>query len=478
MFQQGDLVPVRHEEAAVQARADVDDRFGPAAQALELREGRVRQVDRRERQLAGGRCERLERDVETSEVDLADALEAVPERVGRMRRRVLGPVDAALVLPHAGVPTIAPEAMATATPATASSQRLAGERGAEGIFAGAGFRRHRPAQRHSQASPRTGSAIVAVTRRTSGSGACSQATQNTTYMPVASTARTLTTCPADQSSTPATLFVPSTMVRRMAISHNGTRSIAIRRSRKLTHSHPRQARRTGQCGNVPGEADILVYQVRVASCRPGQGAPSTRRTVLPASRLPSEDIMDTSPVLPPSAAAVGVSFDGRAYHYREYSYDRLADALGYARRTGPGRVSREDDGRHATGSNGPDRRRTSGCTWRRTVSCTSTGGIVMARIATICCPAASRMRSTRRGSPGRVADASAHAATRFSFRRPIHKNTLRIIGTCARKERIVCHLHAISSDRHPSRQPRCSAHRAPRESSLHPASRIPDSFTF
>jgi hypothetical protein len=48
--------------------------------------------------------------------------------------------------------------------------------------------------------------------------------------------------------------------------------------------------------------------------------------------------MDESPVLPPAAAAFGISFDGRAYHYREYSYDRLADALGYARldRTRPG----------------------------------------------------------------------------------------------------------------------------------------------
>jgi hypothetical protein len=41
--------------------------------------------------------------------------------------------------------------------------------------------------------------------------------------------------------------------------------------------------------------------------------------------------MDASPVLPPAAAAFGISFDGRAYHYREYSYERLADALAYAR---------------------------------------------------------------------------------------------------------------------------------------------------
>lgn len=42
--------------------------------------------------------------------------------------------------------------------------------------------------------------------------------------------------------------------------------------------------------------------------------------------------MDTSPVLPPAAAASGISFDGRAYHYQEYSYERLADALDYAKR--------------------------------------------------------------------------------------------------------------------------------------------------
>lgn len=40
--------------------------------------------------------------------------------------------------------------------------------------------------------------------------------------------------------------------------------------------------------------------------------------------------METSPALPPAASAAGISFDGRAYHYRQYSYDRLADALGYA----------------------------------------------------------------------------------------------------------------------------------------------------
>jgi len=41
--------------------------------------------------------------------------------------------------------------------------------------------------------------------------------------------------------------------------------------------------------------------------------------------------MDASPVLPPAAAAFGISFDGRAYHYLDYSYERLADALAYAR---------------------------------------------------------------------------------------------------------------------------------------------------
>jgi len=40
--------------------------------------------------------------------------------------------------------------------------------------------------------------------------------------------------------------------------------------------------------------------------------------------------MDASPALPPEAAAFGISFDGRAYHYAQYSYDRLADALQYA----------------------------------------------------------------------------------------------------------------------------------------------------
>lgn len=41
--------------------------------------------------------------------------------------------------------------------------------------------------------------------------------------------------------------------------------------------------------------------------------------------------MDASSALPPAAAAAGISFDGRAYHYRQYSYEQLSDALDYAR---------------------------------------------------------------------------------------------------------------------------------------------------
>ena len=41
--------------------------------------------------------------------------------------------------------------------------------------------------------------------------------------------------------------------------------------------------------------------------------------------------MDALPVLPPEAEALGISFDGRVYHYGEYSYDHLADALRYGR---------------------------------------------------------------------------------------------------------------------------------------------------
>jgi len=41
--------------------------------------------------------------------------------------------------------------------------------------------------------------------------------------------------------------------------------------------------------------------------------------------------MDESTTLPPEAAARGVSFDGRAYHYQAYTYARLDEALDYAR---------------------------------------------------------------------------------------------------------------------------------------------------
>ncbi|MEN3276056.1 MAG: hypothetical protein V7631_1846 [Massilia sp.] len=41
--------------------------------------------------------------------------------------------------------------------------------------------------------------------------------------------------------------------------------------------------------------------------------------------------METTTTLPDSAQAFGISFDGRAYHYGQYSYDRFADALGYAK---------------------------------------------------------------------------------------------------------------------------------------------------
>jgi hypothetical protein len=47
---------------------------------------------------------------------------------------------------------------------------------------------------------------------------------------------------------------------------------------------------------------------------------------------PCQDRMDVVPALPPEAATLGVSFDGRTYHYRDYSYERLSDALDYAQR--------------------------------------------------------------------------------------------------------------------------------------------------
>lgn len=40
--------------------------------------------------------------------------------------------------------------------------------------------------------------------------------------------------------------------------------------------------------------------------------------------------MDTPNALPPAASALGVSFDGRAWHYRQFSYDHLEDAFRYA----------------------------------------------------------------------------------------------------------------------------------------------------
>jgi hypothetical protein len=48
--------------------------------------------------------------------------------------------------------------------------------------------------------------------------------------------------------------------------------------------------------------------------------------------------MESSTALPADAMALGVSFDGRAYHYRHYSYDHLDDALNYAKleRSRPG----------------------------------------------------------------------------------------------------------------------------------------------
>jgi hypothetical protein len=43
--------------------------------------------------------------------------------------------------------------------------------------------------------------------------------------------------------------------------------------------------------------------------------------------------MSTNPAAGNSPAALipGISFDGRAYHYGQYSYDRLEDALSYAK---------------------------------------------------------------------------------------------------------------------------------------------------
>lgn len=40
--------------------------------------------------------------------------------------------------------------------------------------------------------------------------------------------------------------------------------------------------------------------------------------------------METSAIPQPDVSAFGLSFDGRTWHYRQYSYDRFADALDYA----------------------------------------------------------------------------------------------------------------------------------------------------
>jgi hypothetical protein len=40
---------------------------------------------------------------------------------------------------------------------------------------------------------------------------------------------------------------------------------------------------------------------------------------------------NTSAAVPSAELIPGISFDGRAYHYGQYSYDRLEDALNYAK---------------------------------------------------------------------------------------------------------------------------------------------------
>jgi hypothetical protein len=67
-------------------------------------------------------------------------------------------------------------------------------------------------------------------------------------------------------------------------------------------------------------SEAITPSAAPADCRPAE-RPSH-----------GEDTMEPLPALPPEAATLGVSFDGRTYHYREYSYDRLPDALDYARR--------------------------------------------------------------------------------------------------------------------------------------------------
>ncbi|MFL6674754.1 MAG: hypothetical protein ACJ8LG_15855 [Massilia sp.] len=40
---------------------------------------------------------------------------------------------------------------------------------------------------------------------------------------------------------------------------------------------------------------------------------------------------NTAAAVPTKELVPGISFDGRAYHYGQYSYDRLEDALNYAK---------------------------------------------------------------------------------------------------------------------------------------------------
>jgi hypothetical protein len=40
---------------------------------------------------------------------------------------------------------------------------------------------------------------------------------------------------------------------------------------------------------------------------------------------------NTAAAVPTDELVPGISFDGRAYHYGQYSYDRLEDALNYAK---------------------------------------------------------------------------------------------------------------------------------------------------
>jgi hypothetical protein len=63
--------------------------------------------------------------------------------------------------------------------------------------------------------------------------------------------------------------------------------------------------------------------------------------------MPStEEKMETSTALPAAASTLGISFDGRAYHYQQFSYDRYADALGYAQLDQARPGWRQDPTRH------------------------------------------------------------------------------------------------------------------------------------